>query len=150
MSGLTWRTGSILVLVLAFAYLSAANFVPKEERQQSNFWPEAGIRLGLDLQGGIHWVVGLRIEEAVQPELEFLRDNQREVLSEDGVTVQDIVVENGQREVLGFAPENLQAVRRAADDMGSLERDRDAGGLEIYRLTEDWNQEIRELSLIHI
>ncbi|MCS5635942.1 MAG: protein translocase subunit SecD [Myxococcota bacterium] len=150
MSGLTWRAGSILALVLIFAYVSAANFIPKEERQKSSLWPEEGIRLGLDLQGGIHWVVGVKIDEAVQHELEFLRDNMREVLTDQGVQVESIVVENGLMRLQGFGPENLEAVRSAATDMGSLERDPGSAGLEVYRLTADWNQEIRERTMAQV
>ena len=47
--------------------------------------PDKGLRLGLDLQGGIHWVLGVKLEEAEAQELGFLADNLREVGGKDGV-----------------------------------------------------------------
>ena len=78
--GLSWRVGAVVALIGIFAYLAIANFVPKEQRIASGFWPDDGLRLGLDLQGGIHWVVGVAIEDAITHELVFVRDNLRETL----------------------------------------------------------------------
>ena len=44
------------------------------------------MRLGLDLQGGIHWVVGVQLEAAVARELDFQRSAMLEQLAKDGVT----------------------------------------------------------------
>ena len=59
-----WRLTSVIGLILILGYLAAANFVPKAERLESPLWPDEGLRLGLDLQGGIHWVVG--VDQKVQ------------------------------------------------------------------------------------
>ena len=75
--GLRWRAGAILALIGIFGFLVVANFVPKEQRVQSGLWPDDGLRLGLDLQGGIHWVVGVDLAAAITHELEFLRDGVR-------------------------------------------------------------------------
>jgi len=67
-------------LLLLFGFLTAANFVSKEERLKSGLWPDDGLRLGLDLRGGIHWVVGVRLDEAIVRELEFVRKSIEEQL----------------------------------------------------------------------
>ena len=150
MSGLKWRSASILALILIFSYAAVANFVPKHERQESGFWPDEGIRLGLDLQGGIHWVVGVAIDQAVQHELEYLRDNLLEITTERGVEVTSIVAEAGQLRISGFAPEQAEAVSGAAGELGQLRRVPEADGLEVYELTDDWNQEIRERTMSQV
>ena len=47
------------------SYFAAANCFSEQTRLASPLIPDAGIRLGLDLQGGIHWVVGVKLDAAV-------------------------------------------------------------------------------------
>ncbi len=150
MNSLTWRAGGLLALILFFSYITAANFVPKDERQQSEFWPDNVMRLGLDLQGGIHWVVGVEIKEAVQHELEFLRDGLLESMNTKNIEVESIVVEVGQLKIVGVEPEYSQGVRDAVSEVGSLVAVSDAQELEVYQLTDDWNQEIRERTMAQV
>ena len=44
--GLRWRMAAVFGVVALFAYLAIANFVPKEDRVVSGFWPDDGLRLG--------------------------------------------------------------------------------------------------------
>src|SRR5687767_7206169 len=83
MTGLRWRIGLVGALVLWFCFLTVANFVPKEQRLKSPLLPDEGMRLGLDLQGGIHWVLGVKLEEAEHQELDFLRQNLEEHAKEE-------------------------------------------------------------------
>ena len=93
---LRWRVGMVTALVLLFGWISAANFIPKAARLESNWLPDDGLRLGLDLQGGIHWVVGVDLETAIDRELDFVRKNISDDLAEQGVTLDRGVVEDGQ------------------------------------------------------
>ena len=61
-----WKALGVGALVLLFGFLTAANFVPKAQRVESALWPDDGLRLGLDLRGGIHWVVGVELDDAVE------------------------------------------------------------------------------------
>lgn len=85
---------SVALLLVLFTFLAAANFVSKGERVESDFWPDDGLRLGLDLRGGIHWVVGVELDEAMVRELEFVRDSVEERLESDGVTLMRSAVED--------------------------------------------------------
>jgi preprotein translocase subunit SecD len=147
---LTWRAGGLLALILFFGYITAANFIPKEERQQSEFWPDNVMRLGLDLQGGIHWVVGVEIQEAVQHELEFLRDGLLETMSAQNIQVESIVVEGGRLEIVGIEPGNIEGVQGAVSAVGSLTAPPDNSGMAVYQLTDEWNQEIRERTMAQV
>ena len=116
MSGLRWRAGGLLALIAIFTYLAVANFIPKEERVESGFWPDEGLRLGLDLQGGIHWVVGVAIDDAVTHELVFVRDNLREQLTDDGVVLSRAEVEGRTLRIGATSPADLTKIREAASD----------------------------------
>ncbi len=150
MSGLTLRAGSLLALILIFSFIALGNFVSKEERQQSPLWADEGIRLGLDLQGGIHWVVGVAIDEAVKHELEFLRTNLLEQMEEQRAEVQGILVEDSRLEIVGIAPKDADVVAGLVEDFGSLRRAPGTEGLAVYQLTDDWNQEIRERTMAQV
>ena len=43
-----WRLGSVLALVAVFGWLSVANFIPKDQRLESDWLPDDGLRLVLD------------------------------------------------------------------------------------------------------
>ena len=150
MSGLTLRAGSLVALILIFSFIALGNFVSKEERQQSAVWADEGIRLGLDLQGGIHWVVGVAIDEAVKHELEFLRTNLLEQMEEQRAGVQGILVEDSRLEIVGIAPKDADVVAGLVEDFGSLRRAPGTEGLAVYQLTDDWNQEIRERTMAQV
>ena len=84
MSQFRWRVAGALLRVAFFAFLTLANFVPEETRVASPLLPDKGLRLGLDLQGGIHWVLGVKLEEAEAQELGFLAENLREIADAKG------------------------------------------------------------------
>jgi len=148
--GLSWRVGAVVALIGIFAYLAIANFVPKEQRIASGFWPDDGLRLGLDLQGGIHWVVGVAIEDAITHELVFVRDNLRETLGEDDIGVGRLEVEGDTLTVSAISGADLGKIRDAAADTGVLrERSAVADTLQ-YGLTDDWTQEIRERTMLQV
>ena len=120
MKGLGWRVGLIAAVVLLFAYLTFGNFVPKGDRLESSFWKDDGLRLGLDLQGGIHWVVGVELPIAINYELEFLRDGMRERLSEEGVSPENVRIEGAELHFTVRNPAEEASVRDVVD--GRLDR----------------------------
>ncbi|MEM7413035.1 MAG: protein translocase subunit SecD [Myxococcota bacterium] len=143
MSGLGWRLGAVLATVALFSFLTAANFIDEETRLASPVLPDDGLRLGLDLQGGIHRVVGVKLEEAELQELVFLKDALLEEADEDPqLSVSNAVVENG---VLVVSPRDDGAgVKSWADDSRSLSLvSEEAGRLE-YTLEDQVRQDVRE------
>jgi preprotein translocase subunit SecD len=139
--------GALLVL---FVFLTLANFVPKEQRLQSSLWPDDGLRLGLDLRGGIHWVVGVRLDDAIERELDFLRKSLIETLQEDGVTLEASRVED-QTLTLELRDESDRSrVVSRVDDTGLLTSvDGDPTTLR-YQLTERWTEDVRERTMSQV
>jgi preprotein translocase subunit SecD len=144
-----WRFGSVLALILLFGWLSVANFIPKEQRLASDLLPDDGLRLGLDLQGGIHWVVGVDLEAAVERELNFVRSNIADSLEESGVIV-EFIVENGELAIVAVSDADVPGIVDAANDSGVL-RSVEKGAKRLrYALTADWTQEIRERTMLQV
>jgi len=149
-SGLRWKAGGLFALILIFTYLTAANFVPKADRVESGFWPDDGLRLGLDLQGGIHWVVGVAIDEAITHELAFVRDNLREELTDQGVVLSRAEVEGETLRIGAVSDGDMAKVREAASDTGVLREVDGSDDVLRYTLTQDWTQEIRERTMSQV
>lgn len=150
MSGIGWRSVLIGGLVALFTFLTAANFVPKTERVASSFWPDDGLRMGLDLRGGIHWVVGVELGEAVHRELEYVRKSVQEQLSKDGVQL-DATVEGKTTLIARLASEADRAKAVDALDETNVLSPQGGEGLELrYALKDDWIREVRERTMSQV
>ena len=147
---LRWRLVSVTMLVLVFGWLTAANFFPKAERLENDFLPDEGLRLGLDLQGGIHWVVGVDLETAIDRELDFVRRNMLEDLEEQAAQPTRIAVEAGELIVETGSDADAEKLMTAADDTGVLQSPDRQGNAFRYSLTADWEQEIRERTMLQV
>lgn len=72
---LRWRLGSVLGLVAVLGWLAIGGFFPEDQRKAAWWLPDGGVRLGLDLRGGIHLLISPDLEVAVDRELGFLKDS---------------------------------------------------------------------------
>jgi preprotein translocase subunit SecD len=140
----------VVALLAIFAFISAANFIPKEERLASPIWPDEGLRLGLDLQGGIHWVVGVDLEEAVKRELEFVRGNLKAEFEDRNITPRRLAVVGERLEIGLFDEAARDETDDVIDDYGVLRRIGSDGLISSYELTDDWIQEIRERTMLQV
>ena len=146
-----FRAISVLLLLVLLSLMAGANFIPKEDRVASNFWPDNGLRLGLDLRGGIHWVVGVEIEEAITHELEVIRKNFVARLEEqDGVTLAESFVE-AQDLVLRLGDEADRAmVVERIDETGQLESTGTTGRELRFTLNDTWVTDVRETTMLQV
>ncbi len=144
---LRWRVGSVSAVVLLLAFLAVANFVPKETRLQSGLWPDDGLRLGLDLRGGIHWVVGVELATAVAHELEFLRNGLTQDLADDDVVLTSLVVQD-QKLVATFDSEaQRSALIEAVNDSNVLDELESGPTTASWELSDSRRSEIHELTM---
>jgi preprotein translocase subunit SecD len=147
---LRWRAGLVGALVLLFTFLTAANFVPKAERLESPLLPDDLLRWGLDLQGGIHWVVGVDLQEAVQRELDFVRGNLVEALADKNVELKSFQVQ-GQKLVAELkSPDDAAALEDSVSDYGVLRSLDHSGDRYEYALNDRWLKEIRERTMLQV
>ena len=75
------------VVTLTMAYLALPSFFPESERGK-HWWLRAeGMTLGLDLQGGVHWLLRVDTDAAIQRELEKLQTTIADAATEAKLTV---------------------------------------------------------------
>ena len=90
MKNLKWRAAVVLVLILlAFLYLtpSLSKTLPG---WWSSFLPSDKIHLGLDLQGGVHLVLEVEVNKAIESQLERTVDDLRQDLRKNKIRYVDI------------------------------------------------------------
>lgn len=131
--------GLVVLLAIILAYPS---FFSPEERQASAWIPDNGLNLGLDLQGGIHWLLRIDIRTAVKQELDNSRNRIQEALEEDGFDSPAMAVDAdaGTIEASG-SRETLDRLTVVVEDFTTFEILPRNGDLTL-RLTEDWRDEI--------
>jgi preprotein translocase subunit SecD len=138
------RAVLIVGFVSLLGFFSVSNFVPEATRIASPLLPDQGLRLGLDLQGGIHWVLGVKLEAAEAQELQFLREDLAVVAEDRGFSVDDTSVDAGRLEVTVVQASDAGQVRDWADRTGSLEPLSDDGVRLEYALTADTDAAVRQ------
>jgi preprotein translocase subunit SecD len=150
MNRLRLRVGSALALVGFFAFLSFANLVPEKTRIASPLLPDSGLRLGLDLQGGIHWVLGARLDVAVSQELEALRQDLQAQAESEKFAVASARVEGTRLLVTVDSARDAEAVRDWADHSKSLESAHDDGTHLEYHLLGKVRAAVRQRGMSQI
>ena len=127
--------GFVAVLALLLAFPS---FFSEQARLDSGWIPDQGINLGLDLQGGLHWLLKIDEPTAMRQELERAeRDLQKLVQDGEFPGAQVRLRDDALIEVTG-APES--AVRaQVAENFSSLQIERQDAAL-LLGLTSEWTE----------
>ena len=133
---LQWK----LLAIIAVAALSALAIYPPEEK----------IRLGLDLEGGVHMVLRVQTDDALQLESETAAEQLGEQLSLQGIEVaSSVAVEPTTIRVEGVPSDRDAEFRQIAEDLVSLSYDRETGvsGSYTYRMRGPVESSLREESV---
>ncbi len=147
MSGrMRWRIGMVLTTVLLVGFFAVCNFLPESVRAGSALLPDRGVRLGLDLRGGIHWVLGVELEDALSHELSFLRSRLQERIDEANLLGVEAVVEEQEIRISASSEDARAQVQEFVDDTGVLRAVGADTGLA-YALDTTWQQEVRERAM---
>ena len=147
MKNLRWRAIAVVASLLFFSWYAAVNFIPAATRKASAWLPDQAMRLGLDLQGGIHWVLGADLGVAIEHELDVLRGTLTETLTQKKVTLPQLVVEKGQLIADAASPEDAAAVREAASATKVLDVVSEEGNKTVFALAPKWEAEVRKRSI---
>ncbi len=86
---MTLRGRAILVglISLFMVFLCLPSLVSKDVRLGSDLIPDQAVNLGLDLQGGIYWLLRIKPEDAIQNQIQLVLDSFEEIRSEEGLNV---------------------------------------------------------------
>ena len=150
MNALNRRIAMVGALVLLASFITFSNFIDKEKRLESAFLVDDGLRLGLDLQGGIHWVLGVELETALKRELEFQRDSLVEFLEKDGVVPSKALVAGEALQLSAANPDDAEKIRTMTVNTNILNEEGSSGNDLNFVLTDEWKQEIRERTMLQV
>ncbi len=111
-----------------------------------------GVNLGLDLQGGIHLVVQVRTEEAVEAETDLVRERLVTLFGDDAIVYSSVTVEGGDAiAIAGVPQEQRSQVDTILNDNlpNFTNRTSSQGGTLDYSLTMtgSWKRQIRNLAV---
>lgn len=134
MKGLRWRA-TLVGGVLAFSVACLLPTFPGVPEGLRRVLPAPGLRLGLDLRGGMHLLMGVELERAVSAALDRISAELGDRLDEEDIVV-DRVERRGERLVVVLAgpedrPEVEELVRR---EFPELELERAEGASLFFRL----------------
>ena len=114
--------GRVILLGLA-VILSVVLFIPSTPmfRHMPDWWkqylPNKGITLGLDLQGGIHLVLEVESDRAVEIAIDRMSNSLTELLAEKKIPVESVKRTSPTEITVALAsPEGKEAVQKAVDD----------------------------------
>jgi len=119
----SWKSILILVVLAVAALYLLPTFQP-------GWWPHKKINLGLDLQGGMHLVLEVQTQKAVQNTVQRIAQELRGLLKQERIRYRAMDIEGGNRIVL-VLPE-----QQNLDELTSLV-EREFGGLNLESRTPD-------------
>ncbi|MBW2414031.1 MAG: protein translocase subunit SecD [Deltaproteobacteria bacterium] len=133
----------ISVIAVFGIYAAYPNLFSEQERLDNPWIPDAGLTLGLDLQGGVHWLLRVDTATVMRQELDVNRSQIEEDLDARNIAHGELrVVEASRIEIDGGDPAAIRALLE--DRYTTLAvADREGGGLELT-LTDDWNTYVLE------
>jgi preprotein translocase subunit SecD len=147
---LRWRLGSVGALVLLLAYLALANFFPAERRAQAWYLPDEGLRLGLDLQGGIHLVISPDLEAGVAQELGHIKDGLAQQIEEKEITGARLFVEGDSLEVTVAGASDAEGIRELVADYETLQVVDSGFERLTLKLTDEWRAQVHERAMLQV
>ena len=141
---LKWRLAAAAAAVLTFTALVLPTFIAG----MPSWWPQRKISLGLDLKGGIHLIMGVDLEVALDNARVRLADEFRRALAESGIPAVSVAKASG-RPVIEAEFSTASGLASARELLSkqfpnlTLEID----GLKAYlRLTEAESVYLREMT----
>jgi preprotein translocase subunit SecD len=145
------RTKGILLglLTLLGAWISAANFIPEEQRKATPLWLDDVMRLGLDLRGGVHIVLGPDLDAAVRQELGVIKNGVEQQLADDKITgVTASVDQSAQRLLVKPATaSDRAAAEKILDEYDTIDVAADGDYDLSVTLTSEWLAEVHKRAI---
>ena len=109
--GLTIRSVILLVSTCSALIYLSPSFVKELPQWWSKVLPTESIHLGLDLQGGMHLVLEVQVEKAVENTLERVREDLRRLLREKGIPFNVLEKVQGDKILLRLPSTQSQGTR---------------------------------------
>jgi preprotein translocase subunit SecD len=123
---------------------------PENPEQMPKWLPNAAMRLGLDLQGGIHMVMGVDLDGVVGAQLKVYGNSLERSLEKDGVKFKGskIVKERNELEIQLASPADADKISsKLSTEMTVLEFVGEHDDLVVLRLKRDQELDVRNRAI---
>ncbi len=140
----------VFATVLFLGYYAVANYASEETRIESPLVPDNALRLGLDLRGGIHWVIGVKLGATEDHELGFLKGLLEDHLEREKVVVGKIDVADQKLRIETFTEEARATVRNWISDTGQIAEVGNDPELLMFELSDLRRQQVREQGMSQV
>jgi protein-export membrane protein SecD len=143
------RTKWIWIALLAVfgIWITAGNFIPEEQRKATRLWlDDTVMRLGLDLRGGIHIVIGPDLEAAIRQRLGATQNRLEARFSEDKISGVLFDLQPGRLVVKPPSAPASESVQRILEEpeFDTLEVEAEGDYALAVTFTDAWRQQVRE------
>ncbi len=150
MKGLTWRIVTVWATILFAIYLllpSVINFttgkqIPRKVTDGDPWYysvlPSQVLKLGLDLRGGTHLVLGIDQKDARQNTLISLKKSLMDSFEMKKISGVTVTVTNDDRLSLKYAEKDRDAVTQTVNNLNALEFINQSGTEATTRLTTEY------------
>jgi preprotein translocase subunit SecD len=133
---------TLVALVYLFPSLPGYEYAPEWYRK---YMPKDTINLGLDLQGGMHLVLEVDVDKAIDNALERTLGNLRRSLEKEGIMVERLVREGDGKLALRLVrSEQTEIAAKVITDFGTLQTLRGIGGEFLLAFRENYGQQVKE------
>ncbi len=109
--GLIIRVSILFISICASLVYLMPSFVEKLPPWWTRLFPSEGLHLGLDLQGGTHLVLEVKVEKAVQNHMERLRSDLGNLLKERAIPIINITLVPDNKILVRVTSQSSQKVR---------------------------------------
>ena len=141
------RIIAVAVTVLWLGWFVLGSFFSDEQRKAAWWLPESGLRLGLDLRGGVHIVIGPDLMVAIEHEMSTIQDGFERGLEREKVTGVRFVRSGEELRIQPATPADAAALRKLAEDDSRFTLREDGADL-VLALTAEWQAEVRERAML--
>ncbi len=151
-SNLRWKVVTVISVLVIFAAVGVYPIVASQFGIQSPSWLMAKqLKLGLDLKGGVHFVMRVETEDALKAETELEMSRLGETLQKQGITVTLTQPDSTHFRIDGVPPEKSAEFLTAANEV-STNFDRGAGVNGTYTFTMKLNVQttLRDESVVQV
>jgi len=141
------RIIAVAVTVLWLGWFVLGSFFDDAQRKAAWWLPDNALRLGLDLRGGVHIVIGPDLGVAIEHELSAIQDGFERELEREKVSGVRFVRSGEELRIQPAAPADAAALRKQAEGDTRFTLREDGADL-VLTLTTQWQEEVRERAML--
>ncbi|MEE9253020.1 MAG: protein translocase subunit SecD [Thermodesulfobacteriota bacterium] len=117
-----WVTVTLIITFLSLVFLTPTFFGEKLPQWWGKVFPKKGLRLGLDLRGGVFLVLGVSPEKAIEYELSSIKEDITSSLKDKKIVIKRTKIEGKSITVVLFSPADLKNIGEILENYRQVAR----------------------------